>query len=225
MADAYEIAATVRDRVGKGAARALRRERKIPAVIYGDKKPPVPIAIDFKEMSQQLHSGGFLTTVATVNVDGEKTKVIPRDYQLDPVRDFLVHIDFLRITKGAVLTLEIPVSFLNEEECEGLKRGGVLNIVRHVIEMECPADNIPERIEVDLTGLDIGDSIHISAIEVPEGSQPTITDRDFTIATIASPALLVEPTDEEEDVEGLEGEALAEDAEADADAETPTTEE
>lgn len=205
MAEAYEIAATVRDRVGKGAARALRRERKIPAVIYGDKKPPVPIAIDYKEMSQRLHAGGFLTTVATVNVDGEKTRVIPRDYQLDPVRDFLMHVDFLRIAKGAKLTLEIPVNFLNEEECDGLRRGGVLNVVRHVIEIECPADAIPDGIEVDLTGLDIGDSVHISAVKLPEGSHPTITDRDFTIATIAAPALLVEPTDEEE--EGIEGEA------------------
>ena len=213
MADAYEIAATARDRVGKGAARALRRERKIPAVIYGDKKPPVPIAIDYKEMMLRLHAGGFLTTVATVNVDGKKTKVIPRDYQLDPVRSFLVHIDFLRIAKGATLTLEIPVNFLNEEDCEGLKRGGVLNVVRHAIELVCPADDIPENIEVDLAGLDIGDSIHISAVSLPEGIEPTITDRDFTIATIAAPASLKESTDEDGE-EGEEGEDTAGDAEA-----------
>jgi len=199
MAETYEIAATARDRVGKGAARALRRESKIPAVIYGDKKPPVPIAVDYKDMMMKLHGGGFLTTVVTVNVDGEKTRVIPRDYQVDPVRDFLVHVDFLRISKGAKLTLEIPVHFLNEETCVGLKRGGVLNVVRHAIELSCPADAIPETIDIDLTGLDIGDSLHISAVNLPEGTEPTITDRDFTIITIAAPAVLGETVDEDEE--------------------------
>ena len=127
----YELKAEVRDRVGKGAARALRRDKKVPAVIYGDKKPPLPIAIDYKEAFMKLHAGGFMSTVATIDVNGEKVKVIPKDYALDPVRDFLIHVDFLRITKGAKLTVEVPVLFENEETSPGIKRGGVLNVVRY----------------------------------------------------------------------------------------------
>ena len=185
MSEIYELRAEVRERVGKGAARAVRRQDRIPAVIYGDKKPPIPISLPQREMTQRLHAGGFLTHIATIDVDGEKIRVIPRDYQLDPVRDHLVHVDFLRVGEGARLTLEIPVHFLNEHASPGIKRGGALNIVRHTIELRVPVDAIPEAIEVDLTGLDIGDSLHISAVTLPEGVTPTITDRDFTIATIA----------------------------------------
>jgi len=190
MAQTYELAATVRDRVGKGAARALRREHKIPAVIYGDGKAALPIALPIKEVSLKLLAGGFLTTVATIDVGGDKIRVLPRDYQVDPVRDQLIHIDFLRIAAGDTIAVEVPVHFLNEAASPGLKRGGVLNIVRHEVELECPADAIPANIEVDLTGLDIGDSVHISAVKLPEGVTPTISDRDFTIATIAAPAVL-----------------------------------
>ena len=190
MAQTYELVATVRDRVGKGAARALRREQKIPAVIYGDGKTALPIALPQKEVSLKLLAGGFLTTVATSDVGGDKIRVLPRDYQVDPVRDQLIHIDFLRITAGDTIAVEVPVHFLNEAASPGLKRGGVLNIVRHEVELECPADAIPANIEVDLTGLDIGDSVHISAVKLPEGVTPTISDRDFTIATIAAPAVL-----------------------------------
>jgi large subunit ribosomal protein L25 len=190
MAQTYELAATVRDRVGKGAARALRREHKIPAVIYGDGKAAMPIALPIKEVSLKLLAGGFLTTVATIDVGGDKIRVLPRDYQVDPVRDQLIHIDFLRIAAGDTIAVEVPVHFLNEAASPGLKRGGVLNIVRHEVELECPADAIPANIEVDLTGLDIGDSVHISAVKLPEGVTPTISDRDFTIATIAAPAVL-----------------------------------
>ncbi|MFM9861372.1 50S ribosomal protein L25/general stress protein Ctc [Pseudoxanthobacter sp. M-2] len=190
MAQTYELVATVRDRVGKGAARALRREQKIPAVIYGDGKTALPIALPQKEVSLKLLAGGFLTTVATIDVGGDKIRVLPRDYQVDPVRDQLIHIDFLRITAGDTIAVEVPVHFLNEAASPGLKRGGVLNIVRHEVELECPADAIPANIEVDLTGLDIGDSVHISAVKLPEGVTPTISDRDFTIATIAAPAVL-----------------------------------
>lgn len=190
MAQTYELVATVRDRVGKGAARALRREQKIPAVIYGDGKTALPIALPIKEVSLKLLAGGFLTTVATIDVGGDKIRVLPRDYQVDPVRDQLIHIDFLRITAGDTIAVEVPVHFLNEAASPGLKRGGVLNIVRHEVELECPADAIPANIEVDLTGLDIGDSVHISAVKLPEGVTPTIGDRDFTIATIAAPAVL-----------------------------------
>jgi len=192
MAQTYELVATVRDRVGKGAARALRREQKIPAVIYGDGKTALPIALPQKEVSLKLLAGGFLTTVATIDVGGDKIRVLPRDYQVDPVRDQLIHIDFLRITAGDTIAVEVPVHFLNEAASPGLKRGGVLNIVRHEIELECPADAIPANVEVDLTGLDIGDSVHISAVKLPEGVTPTIRDRDFTVATIAAPAVLTE---------------------------------
>jgi large subunit ribosomal protein L25 len=185
MSEIYELRAEVRERVGKGAARAVRRQDRIPAVIYGDKKPPIPISLPQREMTQRLHAGGFLTHIAMIDVDGEKIRVIPRDYQLDPVRDHLVHVDFLRVGEGARLTLEIPVHFMNEHASPGIKRGGALNIVRHTIELRVPVDAIPEAIEVDLTGLDIGDSLHISAVTLPEGVTPTITERDFTIATIA----------------------------------------
>lgn len=192
MAQTYELQATSRDRVGKGSARALRRDGKIPAVIYGDNKPPITIALALKETTLQLNTGGFLTQVATLDVDGDKMQVIARDYQLDPVRDFLLHVDFLRISAKSRVSVEIPVNFINEEECPGIKRGGVLNIVRHAVEVEAPATQIPESIIVDLTGHSIGDSIHISAVTLPEGVTPKITDRDFTIATIAAPAGLKE---------------------------------
>ncbi len=200
MAQSYELVATVRDRVGKGAARALRREKKIPAVIYGAGKAALPIALPQKEVSLKLLGGGFLTTVATIDVGGEKYRVLPRDYQVDPVRDTLIHVDFLRIVAGDTIAVEVPVHFLNEAASPGLKRGGALNIVRHEVELECPADAIPANIEVDLTGLDIGDSVHISAVKLPEGVTPTIRDRDFTIATIAAPAGL-----KEEDEAAAEG--------------------
>ena len=200
MAQSYELVATVRDRVGKGAARALRREQKIPAVIYGAGKPALTIALPQKEVSLKLLGGGFLTTVATIDVGGEKYRVLPRDYQVDPVRDTLIHVDFLRIAAGDTIAVEVPVHFLNEAASPGMKRGGALNIVRHEVELECPADAIPANIEVDLTGLDIGDSVHISAVKLPEGVTPTIRDRDFTIATIAAPAGLKE--EEEAAAEG-----------------------
>ncbi len=185
MSETSELTAEVRDGVGKGAARAVRRQGKIPAVIYGDKKPPIPISLASKEVTRRLQAGGFLTHITTIDVGGEKVRVIPKDYQLDPVRDFLLHVDFLRVGEGTRLTLDIPVHFVNEQAAPGIKRGGALNIVRHTIELHVPVDRIPEFIEVDLTGLDIGDSLHISAVTLPEGVTPTITDRDFTIATIA----------------------------------------
>ena len=190
MSESYELTAEVREGVGKGAARAVRRQGKIPAVIYGDKKPPTPIALPSKEVTLRIHRGGFLTTIASIDVGGEKIRVIAKDYQLDPVKDFPLHVDFLRVGEGAMLTLDIPVHFVNEEKSKGLKRGGVLNVVRHTVELDVPADAIPDAIVVDLDGLDIGDSIHISHVTLPEGVTPTITDRDFTIATIAAPAVL-----------------------------------
>ncbi|TYC64613.1 50S ribosomal protein L25/general stress protein Ctc [Stappia sp. BW2] len=206
MAASYELKASARDRVGKGAARTLRREGLLPAVIYGDKKPALPITIPLKETTITLHKGGFLTHIGVIDVDGKKHQVIAKDFQLHPVRDDIIHVDFLRVSKGATLTIEIPVHFLNEEDCPGIKKGGVLNIVRHTVEMTVPADNIPESLEIDLAKAQPGDSLHISAVNLPEGCQPTITDRDFTIATIAAPAGMKE-TDEDETEEEAEGEA------------------
>src|SRR5690606_25206137 len=157
-----ELKASVRDRVGKGAARELRRNGLVPAVIYGDKKAPLSISVSYKDTFRKIHDGGFLSHVINVDVDGEKHRVIPKDYQLEPVRDFLVHVDFLRVGKNSTLTVEVPVHFENEEKSPGLKKGGVLNVVRHTVEVTVPADRIPEYLVVDLTGTEVGDSIHIS---------------------------------------------------------------
>jgi large subunit ribosomal protein L25 len=206
---AYELKAEARERVGKGSAREVRRNGKVPAVIYGDKQPPLAIALSYKDVYYKIHGGGFLTTVATIDVDGQKISVLPKDYQLDPVRDFPVHVDFLRIGKDTEVNVEVPVHFINEDKSPGIKRGGVLNIVRHEVEFHCPAHAIPEFITVDLDGTNIGDSIHISAVKLPAGVKPVISDRDFTIATIAgssamkpeaeeaAPAAAVAPTEEE----------------------------
>ncbi|MVA99490.1 50S ribosomal protein L25/general stress protein Ctc [Nitratireductor sp. CAU 1489] len=197
MSESYELTAEARERVGKGSAREIRRNGKIPAVIYGEKQPPLPITLPYKEVHLRITSGGFMTTIATINVDGKKIQVLPKDYQLDPVRDFTMHVDFLRVGKGTIVTVNIPVHFENEDESPGIRRGGVLNIVRHDIEFTCPANAIPDAITVDLTGLELGDSVHISAVKLPEGVKPTITDRDFTIATIAAPAGLKSEEDAE----------------------------
>ncbi len=186
--DTYELKAELRERVGKGSSRELRRNGLIPAVIYGDKQTPISIALSTKEVTQKIHAGGFMTTIATIDVGGEKIRVLLKDYQLDPVRDFTMHVDFLRVSKDRVVTVEIPVHFVNEEKSPGLKIGGVLNIVRHEVELVVPADDIPEFLTADLSGLKIGDGIHISNIKLPKNATPVIGDRDFTIATIAQPA-------------------------------------
>jgi large subunit ribosomal protein L25 len=217
MAQTSVLKAEVRERVGKGAARAVRREDKVPAVIYGDRKPPIPIILPQRELTHRLNAGGFLTHLMQIEVGGEEIRVIPKDYQLDPVRDFLIHVDFLRVGEGARLTLDVPVHFLNQADSPGLKRGGVLNVVRHTVELVVPADAIPEFIEVNLAGLDIGDSVHISAVTLPEGVVPTITDRDFTIATIAgSAAMLPDEGEEKPEGEAPEAPAAAEGAEGES---------
>ncbi len=213
MAQTSVLKAEARDRVGKGAARAVRREDKIPAVIYGDKKPPIPITLPQRELTHRLHAGGFLTHLVEIEVGGENIRVIPKDYQLDPVRDSLIHIDFLRVGEGARLTLDVPVHFINHADSPGLKRGGVLNVVRHSIEMVVPADAIPEFVTVDLTGLDIGNSVHISAVPLPEGVSPTIRGRNFTVATIAGAAAAIAEVEEgaaPAAAEGAEGAATPE---------------
>jgi large subunit ribosomal protein L25 len=187
MAEAKTLAATVRSGSGKGASRSVRREGRIPAVIYGGGDPAESIALDYRELNRLIYAGHFLTTIFEIDVEGHKQRVIPRDYQLDPVKDLPLHIDFLRLKPGTTLRVEVPVHFINQDICPGLKKGGSLNIVRHVIEMRVPADAIPEAVTVDLTNLDIAESLHISAVTLPPGCKPTITNRNFTIATLVPP--------------------------------------
>ena len=184
----YELKAEARERVGKWSSRELRRNGQIPAVIYGDKQAPISIALNTNEVTKRIHAGGFMTTVATIELNGQKISVLPKDYQLDPVRDFTLHVDFVRVSADSKVTVEVPVHFINQEKCPAIKVGGVLNIVRHEVELHCPANDIPEFLTVDLEGHKIGDSIHISHVKLPAGSTPVITDRDFTIATLVAPA-------------------------------------
>jgi len=218
MAEAVELKAWARGRTGKGGARAVRREGRVPGIVYGDKAEPQNIALDYKAIWQQLHTGHFQSTIFMLDLDGTKTRVIPRGVQLDPVRDFPIHVDFMRVSKDSLVTVEVPVHFLNEAASPGIKRGGILNVVRHEIEVRCPADSIPEHFEVDLTGLEIGDSVHISAIKLPEGVRPTISDRDFTVATIVGRAA-------EEAAPGAAAAAEEGAEEAEAEAEAPADKE
>ncbi|WP_088348540.1 MULTISPECIES: 50S ribosomal protein L25/general stress protein Ctc [Rhodomicrobium] len=186
MAEMLELRAKNRDTTGSTAARKMRKDEIIPGIVYGGNKQPQSIAIERKMVWRQLETGHFLSTVYMLDIEGEKIRVIPRAIQLDPVRDFPLHVDFLRVSKSSRLDVEVMVQFTDEEKSPGLKRGGVLNIVRHTVELSCPADAIPESIEISLAGLDIGDSVHISAVTLPANVTPTIADRDFTIATIAT---------------------------------------
>lgn len=197
-----ELKAVARERVGKGAARATRREGLVPAVIYGDSKPPLTIALPAKETAIAANDSSFMARVIDLDVDGKTHSVIAKDVQRDPVKDFVTHVDFLRVGKGSTLTVNVPVQFINEEASPGISRGGVLNIVRHEVECNVPGNAVPEFLEGDLTGLDIGDGLHISAVKLPEGVEPTITDRDFTIATVAAPAALKSDDEGEEEEAG-----------------------
>lgn len=192
MAEAKALAATARSGTGKGAARSVRREGRIPAVIYGGGDPAEPIALDYRELNKLIYAGHFLTTIFEIDIGGNKHRVIPRDYQLDPVKDQPLHVDFLRLKAGTTLRVEVPVHFINQEICPGLKKGGTLNVVRHVIEMRVPAEAIPDAVTVDLGKLDIAESLHISAVTLPPGCKPTISDRDFTIATLVPPVVVAE---------------------------------
>lgn len=192
MSDVVNMTAQARSKGGKGPARAVRRAGNIPAVIYGAKEAPILIAVPPKEMTRELHRPGFFTRRMTITIDGQAHQVLPRDVQLDPVTDRPIHFDFLRITKDSVIEVMVPVVFLNETASPGLKRGGVLNIVRHEVGLRCKPDAIPEKLEFDLTGTEIGHSIHISAIALPTGVTPVIRDRDFTVATIAPPTVVRE---------------------------------
>lgn len=184
------LEAVARDRVGKGAARAVRRQGRVPAVIYGAGEPAQAISLDENRTRHLIFGGHFLTTVFDIDVGGTKVQAIPRDYQLDPVKDTPLHVDFLRVSAGQTIAVEVPVHFLNHSSAPGIKDGGTLNVVTHNIGLEVAPNAIPEAIEVDLTGLKIGDSIHISGVKLPAGAKVTVTDRDFTVATIAPPTVL-----------------------------------
>jgi large subunit ribosomal protein L25 len=190
MASMKQLDAQLRQRVGKGAARATRRDNRVPAVIYGGGQAPVSISLDYNRTNKLIYAGHFLTTVFEVKVGDDTIRAIPRDYQLDPVKDFPIHVDFLRLSAGATIRVEIPVHFINQEASPGIKQGGALNIVRHSVEMMVLADNIPDSITADLTGVEINDAIKISAITLPEGAKTVIQGRDFTIATITPPKQL-----------------------------------
>ncbi|WP_182085477.1 50S ribosomal protein L25/general stress protein Ctc [Aureimonas sp. ME7] len=187
MSESYTVKAEAREKVGKGAARHLRRNNMVPAVIYGDKQAPLPIAVPYKETFLKLHAGGFLTTVATIEVGGQEIRVLPKDYQLDVVKDTLVHVDYLRVSARTVVTVRIPVHFENEDAAPGLKaKDGTLNVVHHDIEIHTSAESIPDAFTLDLTGLDIGGALHSSDLKLPQGVSLT-TDEDFVIATIVPP--------------------------------------
>ena len=188
MTQIVAIAAEARARAGKGTARQTRRGGRVPAVIYGNKEKAVMISMEEISFTRVLHAPGFFTHLYDIAVDGTTHRVLARDVQFDPVSDRPLHVDFLRVGPDTRLTLAIPVEFVNVQTCPGIKRGGMLNIVRHDIEVECGANNIPEHITVDLGERDIGDSVHISSVTLPEGVVPTISDRDFTIATIVAPS-------------------------------------
>ena len=205
MSDDTTISAEQRERVGKGSARAVRRAGRVPAVIYGDKKEPLGITLESREITKIVHQPGIFGRLLNIKVSGSKHTVLTRDIQFHPVTDNVLHMDFLRISGSAKVAVAVAVEFINEDECPGIKVGGVLNVVRYEVELLCPATTIPEKITVDLEGLKIGDSVHISTIDLPDGVSPTITDRDFTIATIASPGGGVKNEDNEGD-EAVEGE-------------------
>ena len=186
MSETLTLSAETRDRVGKGASRALRRDGRVPAVIYGNNQDPASIHVNERELAKLLNTGHFFNSVVMVN--GERT--LPKDVAFDVVSDRPLHVDFLRISEHATVTVEVPIVFTDEEEAPGLKRGGVLNIVRHELELVVDAADIPDEVQISLKGLDVGDSLHISAVQLPNGATPSITDRDFTIATVVAPSAL-----------------------------------
>ena len=190
MSEQLTLSAETRDRAGKGASRAMRREGRVPAVVYGNKEEALAIHVEEKALVKMLSTGHFMNSVVMIEHGGGTARTLPKDVQFHPVTDRPMHVDFLRISEHSKVHVNVPIRFVNEEGSRGLKRGGVLNAVRHELELVCDAAEIPEEIEIDLAGLDIGDSLHISAITLPKGSESAITDRDFTIATIVAPSAL-----------------------------------
>ena len=190
MSEQLTLSAETRDRAGKGASRAMRREGRVPAVIYGNKEEPLAIHVEEKALVKMLSTGHFMNSVIMIDHSGGTARTLPKDVQFHPVTDRPLHLDFLRISEHSKVHVADPIRFTDEEGSKGLKRGGVLNTVRHELELVCDAAEIPEEIEISLAGLDIGDSLHISAVTLPKGVESAITDRDFTIATIVAPSAL-----------------------------------
>ena len=217
------LKATKRTSVSTGQVNKLRSDGFIPAVLYGGKKNNLNISLKKLHLQNLINTETFMSKVFDLEIDGNPEKALPRDVAYDPVSDEPIHIDFMRITKGSKLTLEIPVKFINSEKSPGLKKGGVLNIVRRKVELKCPAENIPDEIIVDLDNTEINSSLKISSVKLPENVLPTITDRDFVIATVAAPTILVEPEKTEE--VATEGEVPADAATTEGAAEGVTPEE
>ena len=220
MTDITVLTANAREKVGKGSAREARRQGNIPAVIYGDKKSPIPIVVEQKILVRHLSTGGFFNTLFDIDVNGELNRVLPRDVQLHPVTDVPEHVDFLRVSATTKVSVEVPVEFIGDDVSPGIKSGGVLNVVRYTIEVSCTPDLIPNTLLLDLSSAEIGDSLHISAVNLPEGVTPTISDRDFTIATIVAPTVVRDEatSDDESDSEDTETEATAESTEENSEA-------
>ena len=187
MATVNVLKATARPKSGKGAARAERRAGKVPGVIYGNNQPPVTISVDDKELRQRIHAGRFLTTIYDIDLEGKKHRVIPRDFHLDPVRDFPVHVDFMRLGEGATIRVSVPLHVINGEGSPGVKRGGTVNIVTHTIDLECSVDNIPQYIEADVGALEISHSLHLSDVKLPTGVK-ALSREDATLVTIVPPS-------------------------------------
>ena len=209
MSDVLTLSAEARDRAGKGASRQHRRDGRVPAVIYGNKEDPVAIHLEERVLVKILNTGHFMNSVVMIDIGGKKTRTLPKDVQFHPVSDRPLHIDFLRISEHAKVHVNVPVHFTDEEASPGIKRGGVLNVVRHELDLVCDAAEIPSEISISLKGLEVGDSIHISSITLPNGSESGIEERDFTIATIVAPSAL-------KSSEGDEDEAAAGDVPATA---------
>ena len=211
MSEQLTLPAQARDRAGKGASRAMRREGRVPAVVYGNKEEPLAIHVEEKALVKMLSTGHFMNSVIMIDHPGGQARTLPKDVQFHPVTDRPLHVDFLRISEHSKVHVNVPIRFTGEEECRGIKRGGVLNAVRHELELVCDAAEIPDEIEISLKGLNIGDSLHFSAVTLPRGVESAITDRDFTIATIVPSSGSV-----------MEAEDAAEAADAPAD-EVPAT--
>lgn len=226
MTETHTLTAELRERAGKGAARAVRRTGRVPAVIYGAGKSPVSISLADADVKREIKRAAFLTTLFDIKVGSKSERVLPRDVHYDPVLDWPLHIDFLRVSASTKVTVQVPVRFLNEEEAPGLKRGGLLNVVRHDVGLVCAADKIPDHIDCDLTGFDLGDSIHISHVKLPAGVELEIDDRDFTVATIATPsAVAAEQAEAQAEAEHEEAEEAEEAAEGEAEGAGEETEE
>lgn len=206
--DVFTFTCDLRERSGTGGSRAVRREGWVPAILYGDDQAPANIKLRFNEVVAQVNKGQLIGTLSKISVDGKEQFVIGRDIQVDPIKDQPIHLDLMRVSRKTRTNVEVPVHFINEDKCKGLTAGGVLNVVRHAVEVIAPAMDIPENFEIDLEGLEIGDVIHVSKIKLPDDVELTVTDRDYTVATIAAPTVMKAT---EEEAEGEEGEEVAAD--------------